>query len=78
MQGIFYLLYLHVYYDMFFRPSQDLIRPVLCRDCKRTDFFTVSILKYWAQEYEEKLADLILSHVSKLNGTPKKRQRFVH
>ncbi|KAK3097008.1 hypothetical protein FSP39_005554 [Pinctada imbricata] len=56
-------------------PSPDLIRPVLCRECKRTDYFAVSILKYWAQEYEDKLAELILSQVTKLNGTPKKRQR---
>ncbi|KAJ8304786.1 hypothetical protein KUTeg_018369 [Tegillarca granosa] len=56
-------------------PSSDLLRPLLCRDCKKNDLFTVSILKYWAQEYEDKLAELILSQVSKFNGTPKKRQR---
>ncbi|XP_069137872.1 integrator complex subunit 3-like [Argopecten irradians] len=56
-------------------PSADLLRPVLCRDCKKHDFFTVSILKYWAQEFEDKLADLILSQVNKLSSTPKKRQR---
>lgn len=56
-------------------PSSDLIRPILCRDYKKTDFFAVSILKYWAQEYEDKLAEIILAQVSKMNGTPKKRQR---
>lgn len=58
-----------------YRPSSDLIRPILCRDYKKTDFFAVSILKYWAQEYEDKLAEIILAQVSKMNGTPKKRQR---
>lgn len=52
-----------------------MIRPILCRDYKKTDFFAVSILKYWAQEYEDKLAEIILAQVSKMNGTPKKRQR---
>ena len=61
----------------FFSPSSELLRPILCRDCKRTDYFTVSILNYWAQEFEDKLADLIYTQFSKVNGgTPnKKRQR---
>jgi hypothetical protein len=47
----------------------------MCRDCKKTDYFVVSILKYWAQEFEDKLAEHINQQVSKFNGTPKKRQR---
>ncbi|XP_059154214.1 integrator complex subunit 3-like isoform X2 [Physella acuta] len=56
-------------------PSWDILRPVLSRECKKTDFFTVSILKYWAQEHEDRLAELINHQLTKLNGTPKKRQR---
>ncbi|CAG5134392.1 unnamed protein product, partial [Candidula unifasciata] len=56
-------------------PSWDLLRPVLSRECKRTDYFTVSVLKYWAQEHEDRLAELINLQLTKLNGTPKKRQR---
>lgn len=57
-------------------PSWDLLRPVLSRECKRTDYFTVSVLKYWAQEHEDRLAELINLQLTKLNGTPKKRQRY--
>ncbi|XP_005091080.1 integrator complex subunit 3 isoform X2 [Aplysia californica] len=56
-------------------PNWDLLRPVLSRECKKSDFFTVSILKYWAQEHEDRLAELINFQLTKLNGTPKKRQR---
>lgn len=62
---------------LFFSPSSDLLRIIMCRDCKKTDYFVVSILKYWAQEFEDKLAEHINQQVSKFNGTPKKRQRFV-
>ncbi|KAI8777522.1 integrator complex subunit 3-like isoform X1 [Biomphalaria glabrata] len=56
-------------------PSWEILRPVLSRECKKTDYFTVSILKYWAQEHEDVLAELIHKQLTKLNGTPKKRQR---
>ncbi|GFO40922.1 integrator complex subunit 3 [Plakobranchus ocellatus] len=56
-------------------PSWELLRPVLSRECKKADFFTVSVLKYWAQEHEDRLAELINLQLTKLNGTPKKRQR---
>ncbi|XP_052795999.1 integrator complex subunit 3-like [Mya arenaria] len=56
-------------------PSSDLLRPILCRECKKNDFFTVSILNYWAQEFEDKLADLIYTQFSKVNGgTPNKKR----
>ena len=64
-----------------FSPSQDLLRPLLCRECKRTDMFSVSVLKFWAQEWEDKLADLIYSFTVKSTnstntGTPtRKRHR---
>ncbi|XP_023931443.1 integrator complex subunit 3 [Lingula anatina] len=58
-------------------PSAELLRPIFCRECKKHDYFSVSILKYWAQEYEDKLADLVLAQISKSNpSTPnRKRQR---
>ncbi|XP_071116601.1 integrator complex subunit 3-like [Haliotis cracherodii] len=56
-------------------PAVDLLRPILVRECKKNDFFTVSILKYWAQEHEDRLAELINQQLTKFNGTPKKRQR---
>ncbi|XP_041361023.1 integrator complex subunit 3-like [Gigantopelta aegis] len=57
-------------------PAADLVRPILVRECKKSDYFAVSILKYWAQEHEDRLAELIFQQLTKLNGgTPKKRQR---
>ncbi|KAK3595164.1 hypothetical protein CHS0354_002764 [Potamilus streckersoni] len=59
-------------------PTSDMLRPILCRECKHVDLFTVSILKYWAQEYEDKLADLVQAQLTKSSGsgnTPKKRQK---
>ncbi|ESP00344.1 hypothetical protein LOTGIDRAFT_140893, partial [Lottia gigantea] len=58
-------------------PTTDLLRPILCRECKKTDLFTPSILKYWAQEHEDRLAEIIYQQLSKVNNSPKKRQRFV-
>ncbi|XP_052276619.1 integrator complex subunit 3-like isoform X2 [Dreissena polymorpha] len=58
-------------------PSSDLLRPILCRECKKNDFFTVSILNYWAQEFEDKLAELIYTQFAKVNsggGTPSKKR----
>ncbi|KAL5004662.1 hypothetical protein ScPMuIL_018118 [Solemya velum] len=56
-------------------PTTDTLKPILCRDHRKADFFTISILKFWAQEYEDKLAELIHTQIAKFNGTPKKRQR---
>ncbi|XP_050400889.1 integrator complex subunit 3 [Patella vulgata] len=56
-------------------PSADLLRPILCRECKKGDLFATSILKYWAQEHEDRLAEVIYQQLSKLNNSPKKRQR---
>ena len=63
--------------DMFvlgeFRPNADLLRSLLCRECKRNDMFTVSLLKYWAQEYADKLAELLHSQLTRSSGTPKRK-----
>ncbi|KAL8567155.1 hypothetical protein ACOMHN_033057 [Nucella lapillus] len=55
-------------------PSADLLRPMLCRNCKKTDYFVVSVLKYWAQEYEDRLADLIKTELTRVNGMTTKRR----
>ncbi|UYV77018.1 INTS3 [Cordylochernes scorpioides] len=41
------------------RPCQELLRPVLCREVVPGDNFSVSLLKYWSQEHEEDLAELM-------------------
>lgn len=56
-------------------PTADLLRPLMCREYKKQDMFTVSVLKFWAQEYEDRLAELIYNQLAKANNTPKKRQR---
>ena len=56
-----------------FRPNADLLRSLLCRECKRNDMFTVSLLKYWAQEYADKLAELLHSQLTRSSGTPKRK-----
>lgn len=59
-------------------PSTELLRSVLSRDCKKQDLFAVSVLKYWAQEYEDRLAEIIYNQLTKVSTTPKKRQRVSH
>ncbi|XP_076443477.1 integrator complex subunit 3-like [Babylonia areolata] len=56
-------------------PSAELLRPMLCRNCKKSDYFVVSVLKYWAQEYEDRLADLIKEQLTRVNGTTKRRTK---
>ncbi|XP_064474957.1 integrator complex subunit 3-like [Ornithodoros turicata] len=55
-------------------PSAELLKHILCRDAKSNDFFVVSILKYWTQEHEEKLSELVGSLFSK-TGAAAKRKR---
>ena len=68
-------------FDGCFSPSAEVLRPMLCRECKKSDYFVVSVLKYWAQEYEDRLADLIKEQLTRLNGTTNanknKRSRYV-
>ena len=50
----------------------------MMRECKKNDFFTVSILKYWSQEYEDDLATLLKNMLTKSVNTPnKKRNRYI-
>jgi len=35
--------------------------------------FTVSLLKYWAQEYADKLAELLHAQLTRSSGTPKRK-----
>ena len=56
-------------------PNGDLLRPLLCRDCKRADLFSVSVLKHWAQENEDRLADLLLAQLTKCNSTPNRKRK---
>ncbi|XP_023239440.1 integrator complex subunit 3 isoform X1 [Centruroides vittatus] len=57
------------------KPTAELLKHIMCRDVKLNDQFVVSVLKYWSQEHEEKLAELIGSQLSKSGLTPNKRKR---
>lgn len=58
------------------RPTLDLIKTLLARDVKPHDHFVVSLLKYWMQDYEDKIADLISGLLNKHSCTsPNKRKR---
>ncbi|CAI9735301.1 Hypothetical predicted protein [Octopus vulgaris] len=56
-------------------PTAELLRPLMCREYKKQDLFTVSVMKNWAHEYEDRLAELLYNLLAKSNSTPKKRQR---
>lgn len=56
-------------------PSEDLLRHIMCRDVKPTDQFVVSILKYWCQENEDKLADMISTQLGRSCSLTNKRKR---
>ncbi|XP_042903927.1 integrator complex subunit 3 isoform X2 [Parasteatoda tepidariorum] len=56
------------------KPSAELLKHIMCREVKSNDKFVVSVLKYWTQEHEEKLAELISSQISK-SGSALKRKR---
>ena len=60
-----------------FRPSSDLVIPVLsmeCSDKRPGNQFSVSLLRYWAQEYPRELAQLIGQQLCKQVSASKKRK----
>ncbi|XP_059474245.1 integrator complex subunit 3 isoform X2 [Neocloeon triangulifer] len=58
------------------RPSVDLLKNILIRTAKSTDFFVVSIMQYWIQDYEDKVADMVAGLLNKLSSSsPNKRKR---
>ncbi|XP_055295338.1 integrator complex subunit 3 homolog [Sitodiplosis mosellana] len=59
-------------------PTNELIRLLLCREAKsRGDPFVTSALRFWCQDYEEKLSEFIANLlISKYqNSSPNKRKR---
>ncbi|XP_022252177.1 integrator complex subunit 3-like isoform X1 [Limulus polyphemus] len=57
------------------KPSAELLRHIMSRQVRPNDHFVVSVLKFWSQEHEEKLAELVSSQLSKATSTPNKRKR---
>lgn len=59
------------------RPTMDLLKILFSREVIEGDNFVISVIKYWCQEYMDKLGDIISSLLSTRNpGTsPNKRKR---
>ncbi len=47
------------------RPTAELLKMLLSREAAHNDRFVCSVLIHWTQEYEEKLGDLVSSHLGK-------------
>ena len=59
-------------------PTTELLRLILCRECRKNDMFAVSVIKNWAHEYEDKFAELVCTQLTKNTNTPnRKRQRYI-
>lgn len=59
------------------KPSADLIKYLFSRNVCNGDMFVISVLKYWCQDYMDKLGDLISSLLSTRHPatSPNKRKR---
>ncbi|XP_013791928.2 integrator complex subunit 3-like [Limulus polyphemus] len=57
------------------KPSAELLRHIMSRQVRSNDHFVVSVLKFWSQEHEEKLAELVTSQLSKVASITNKRKR---
>ena len=60
-----------------FSPSTDLLTPVLSMECSEKrpgNQFSVSLLRYWAQEYPRDVAQLIGQQLCKQASASKKRK----
>ncbi|KAM7285582.1 integrator complex subunit 3 [Ixodes scapularis] len=57
------------------KPSAELLRHILCRDVKGSDLFVVSILKYWTQEHEVQLSELVGALFVKAGSAAKRKRQ---
>lgn len=59
------------------KPTADLIKHLFSREVSSGDMFVISVLKYWCQDYMDKLGDLISSLLSTRHPatSPNKRKR---
>ncbi|CAB3372931.1 Hypothetical predicted protein [Cloeon dipterum] len=58
------------------RPSVELVKNIMVRTVKPSDLFVVSILQYWIVDFEDKVADIVSSLLTKLvSNSPTKRKR---
>ncbi|CAG2110959.1 unnamed protein product, partial [Medioppia subpectinata] len=56
-------------------PTSNLIKHILSRESKGNDFFVVSVLNYWSQNFSDKLSELISSYLTSKVSSPAKRTK---
>jgi integrator complex subunit 3 len=47
------------------KPTAELLKHLMAREVSQNDKFVSSAISYWMNEYDEKLGDLISSHLFK-------------
>lgn len=57
-------------------PNEDYLKCILDRDCKKNDSFTISVLRCWARDHCDKLAELVAAQLNKnLNSTTRGKKK---
>jgi len=57
-------------------PSEEYLKCILDRNCKKNDFFTISVLRCWARDHCDKLAELVAAQLNKnLNSTTRGKKK---
>ncbi len=56
-------------------PTSNLIKHIMSRESKLNDYFVVSVLNFWTQNYSEKLSELIGSYLTSKVSSPAKRTK---
>ena len=57
-------------------PNEDYLKCILDRDCKKYDYFTISVLRCWARDHCDKLAELVAAQLNKnLNSTTRGKKK---
>lgn len=59
---------------LYYSPTDDSLLYVLRRDGKNADPFALSILRFWSQEHEDKLAELVTMQLTRHTTTPRKQR----
>lgn len=57
-------------------PNDEYLKCILDRDCKKYDYFTISVLRCWARDHCDKLAELVATQLNKnLNSTTRSKKK---
>lgn len=57
-------------------PNDEYLKCILDRDCKKSDYFTISILRCWARDFCDKLAELVAAQLNRnLNSATRGKKK---